>query len=113
MLEMAPAEQSRFIVDSFKKRVCNDTVDNLEETVMRPLLSLVCGVVLLSGCHGPGREAGDDPTRNDEGVDQGRPIDDAARQPGDPPAQNTDAQNTDDGNGTLDGASQETTTPER
>ena len=75
---------------------------------MHPLSVLISALLLVSACHGPGREAGDDPTRNDESPGEGRPIDDAARRPTDAPKPNA----TDD-SGALDGASDETTTPTR
>lgn len=79
--------------------------------------TLITGVALmmLAGCNEPGREPGDDPNRSDEGPTAGRPASD--------PSQTVDdsglsggrtsdmGEKSADGNGTLDGSSDETTSP--
>jgi hypothetical protein len=79
--------------------------------------------VAASGCNGDGREAGDDPTRSDEGPTAGRPATDPGenRQPRDASGVPDTRANTRDSaaaspgetRGTLDGPSDETTVPDR
>jgi hypothetical protein len=78
---------------------------------MRSRVCLLAALGFLAACHGPGQEAGDDPTRNNEGPGQGRPLD---MDEGTPTAQQpADQSPADNGRkrGTLDGSSDEATSP--
>lgn len=79
-----------------------------------PLVLLSCFfVVFTSGCYGPDREPGDDPSRSDEGPDGGRPETDPGQtvdKSGWSGGRTTDmGEKADDGNTTLDSASDKAT----
>jgi hypothetical protein len=65
--------------------------------------------LFVAGCYGDGREAGDDPTRSDEGPTAGRPETDASQvvEPKDMGGGARKPEEVDDGRGTLDGSSDE------
>ncbi len=81
----------------------------------RLFLVLLASFFVLSapGCYGPDREPGDDPRRSDEGPDGGRPETDPKQtvdESGWSGGRTTDmGEKADDGNSTLDGASDEVT----
>ena len=78
---------------------------------------LYAGITALSttGCYGPDREPGDDPTRSDEGPTAGRPESNPSEtvdKSGLSGGRTTDMGETaDDANTTLDGTSDEVTAP--
>jgi hypothetical protein len=78
------------------------------------LLASLIGM-FTAGCYGPDREPGDDPSRSDEGPTAGRPESNPSQtvdESGVSGGRTTDAgENVDDGNGTLDGTSDEITAP--
>ena len=92
--------------------VGNDTAPAMD-TIMRQrfFLALLASSFVLSapGCYGPDREPGDDPRRSDEGPDGGRPETDPKHtvdESGWGGGRTTDeGDKADDGNTTLDGAS--------
>jgi hypothetical protein len=77
---------------------------------MRMLFSLLATTLFIAGCTDPGREPGDDPTRNNESPGEGRPADPRHRQPGDEPHPASGADNS---RGTQDVPSDEVTAPEQ
>jgi hypothetical protein len=86
---------------------------------MRRFLPLLCWApLLLAGCYGPDREAGDDPTRSDETPGEGRPKTDPMNTVDKPwsgsgtAGDSTSGANADD-RGTLDGTSDEQAKPDR
>lgn len=81
---------------------------NLKPIVMSAFLAMA-----LAGCYGEGREAGDDPTRADEGPDGGRPEVDPRQQvePKDMGGGAPAPAEVHDGRGTLDGSSDELQAP--
>lgn len=81
--------------------------------LQRTLLLASLSLFFATACYGPDREPGDDPTRSDEGPTAGRPETDPAEtvdKTGYGQGRSTDmGSDADDGNGTLDGASDEVT----
>ncbi len=78
------------------------------------VLVLSCfSLLVMTACYGPDREPGDDPRSATEGPDGGRPETDPKQtvdKPGMGGGRTTDiGEKADDGNGTLDGASDEVT----
>ena len=81
----------------------------------RSTLITSVAVMLLTACNEPGREPGDDPNRGDEGPTAGRPatdpsqtVDDSGMSGG---STSDMGEKSSDGNGTLDGSSDKSTSP--
>lgn len=81
----------------------------------RTMFMTSVAVLMLAGCNEPGREPGDDPTRGDEGPTAGRPASNPSEtvdESGLSGGRTSDmGEQSSDGEGTLDGSSDEVTSP--